>query len=433
MRFRFVHAADLHLDTPFEGLAARDARIARLLQDASLEAFDQVVDLALARQAAFVLLAGDIYDGADRDVRAQLRLLAGLRRLEQAGIETFIVHGNHDPVGGWSAIRDWPDGVHVFGAESVASHVVRRDGRDLARVYGISYARPDVSDNLALRFARQEGPGLHVGLLHCNLGSVADHAAYAPCSLDDLRRAGMDYWALGHIHKHCIPQPAQPCVVYPGNTQGRSPKPSECGPKGAVVVEADESGVRRVEFAPVDRTRFVPLTVDISAAADVGQLRQLLLDAAASAAADNAGRALLLRGVLVGSGELHADLARSEVVRSLLMALQDEQGEDDPPRYWEGLRDQTQPELNLDAIRGRGDLLDEVLRLSDELSGDPERLRAFLAEHLGAMERLPGPLRQSAPPAGAAPPGELELLGDGELLERARLLALERLAQGGRA
>jgi len=132
MTFRFVHAADLHLDTPFKGLTATDDLVAEALRDASLDAFDNLVQLAIGCKAAFVLLAGDIYDGESRGVRAQLRFLRGLENLSSANIKVFVVHGNHDPLGGWSAIRQWPAGVTIFGHSDVECHSVQRDGQTLA-------------------------------------------------------------------------------------------------------------------------------------------------------------------------------------------------------------------------------------------------------------------------------------------------------------
>src|SRR6185295_14630172 len=120
-----------------------------------------------------------------------------LERLAERGIPTFIAHGNHDPLEGWSAIRVWPSGVTVFGSGGVWTAPVEREGMRLATVYGVSYERPDVSENLARLFHRGPEPGLHVAVLHCNVGGVQEHAPYSPCSLDDLRAAEMDYWALG--------------------------------------------------------------------------------------------------------------------------------------------------------------------------------------------------------------------------------------------
>ena len=276
MAFCFIHAADLHLDTPFEGVAGMSVAVAERLRDASLEAFDGMVRLAIDRRAAFVLLAGDLYDGAERGVRAQLRFLRGLGVLSAAGIPVFIVHGNHDPVGGWPGVREWPPGVTVFGSEQVEVVPVTRDGVVLARVYGISYGHREVTENLALRFRREEGPGLHIGLLHCNVGDDPAHGRYSPCALSDLERAGMDYWALGHVHKRQILREGGPWVVYPGNTQGRSPKPSERGAKGACVVLVEGGEIRSVEHVDLDRVRFVALEVDVAGVADLGALRARL-------------------------------------------------------------------------------------------------------------------------------------------------------------
>ena len=104
MRFRFLHAADLHLDTPFTGMRRVDASLVATLRDATTRAFDNLVNAALEHSVAFVVIAGDIYDGPERGVRAQLAFRNGLDRLAQAGIRSFVVHGNHDPLeDGWSA------------------------------------------------------------------------------------------------------------------------------------------------------------------------------------------------------------------------------------------------------------------------------------------------------------------------------------------
>src|SRR3954467_1145267 len=141
--FCFVHAADLHLDTPFQGVGRTTPAVGAALRDASLEAWDALVELTLRRQAAFLLIAGDVYDGAERGLRAQLRFLRGLERLSAAGVQVLVAHGNHDPLDGWSAIRAWPPGVHVFGSDVVEAVAIERDGAVLATVQGISYARRD--------------------------------------------------------------------------------------------------------------------------------------------------------------------------------------------------------------------------------------------------------------------------------------------------
>ncbi|MSW52946.1 MAG: hypothetical protein F2817_18920, partial [Actinobacteria bacterium] len=268
--FRFLHAADLHLDTPFAGLGRVAPHVQEALRDASLRAWDALIDLALDEEVAFVVLAGDLYDGADRGLRAQLRVRAGLQRLSDAGIAAFIVHGNHDPLDGWQAIDadGWPDGVVVCPSREVLSHEVVRDGVRLATLHGISYATRETTANLARRFPAASGGGLHVGVVHATVGTQPDHSPYAPCTIEDLRAAGYDYWGLGHVHGHDV-LADDPVVAYSGSLQGRSPKRTEQGAKGALLVDVvDDRIAGRPRHVPLDLVRFVGLEVDLGEAAD---------------------------------------------------------------------------------------------------------------------------------------------------------------------
>ena len=164
--FSFVHAADLHLDTPFKGIGLTAPHVAEQLREASLAAFDALVDLCFERRAAFLVIAGDIYDGPERGLRAQLRFRDGLGRLSDACIPSFVVHGNHDPVEtGWSALAGpWPERVRIFGTGRVEAVPVHLDGTQVATVQGISFAQRSERENLALRFSRVAGPGVQVGV-----------------------------------------------------------------------------------------------------------------------------------------------------------------------------------------------------------------------------------------------------------------------------
>ena len=384
MRFCFVHAADLHLDTPFEGIGQVTPWVADALRDASLEAFDNLVELALARDAAFVVLAGDINDGAERGVRAQLRFKQGLTRLSDAGIWSLVVHGNHDPVStGWSAIRsEWPPLVKIFDPGTVGEVTIERDGEHIATVRGISFAQRAETDNLALRFPKRSGPELQVGVLHCNLGGNPQHDPYAPCTIDDLVIPGYDYWALGHIHQRTVVREGDPWIVYAGNLQGRHPKASEQGAKGAVVVEVDGRAIQRPEFVPLDVVRFLQIEFDIADIVDLSSLEGELVDEANRLHDSLDGRSALVKVVLTGRGPVHADLVREGAVGEVLQALRDETGEGAPFLFWESIRDETSTELDLDAIRRRGDFSSELLRFTDEVLGDETALAAFVEKHL---------------------------------------------------
>src|SRR3990170_6276133 len=259
--FRFVHTADLHLDSPFVGIQEVDDRVASELREATFRTFDRIVELCLERRADFLLVAGDIYDGRDRSLRAQLRLRDGLKPLSEAGIPSFIVHGNHDPLDSWAATLEWPDRVHIFGGKSVTAQAVERNGETISHVYGISYPTQEVRKNLARRYQRTEDGPFAIGLLHCNVGDDTGHEPYAPCSLADLVQPGMDYWALGHVHNHRILSGKEPMIVYPGNPLGRNPR--ELGARGCYVVEVDETGHPTAEFIAVDTIRWLWESVPI--------------------------------------------------------------------------------------------------------------------------------------------------------------------------
>jgi DNA repair protein SbcD/Mre11 len=419
----FVHAADLHLDTPFAGVEANAPEMAALLRDASLDALDRLVDVALERRAAFVVLAGDIYDGSERGLRAQLRFRDALARLDDADVAAFVVHGNHDPVEeGWQAIRSWPENVTVFDGADFGSVPVHVDGRRVATVHGISYATREVTENLALRFERTAAPGIHVGLLHATVGSQPEHATYAPCSVEDLRAARMDYWALGHIHRRQIVRQGEgqgdAWVVYPGNTQGRSPKASERGAKGCYVVPFDpESSVPigEPEFVALDAVRFGEVVVEVDDVPEVAGIADRLLAAGDLARDEADGRALVLRARLTGRGELHHELARPGVHAQLLDRLRDAARTLTPPLWWDALEIGTRPVLDREAVRERADFTGELVRLVDELREDPDvgGLGGESDEILALLE----------PPPHGAPVVEL--------LEEAESRALDLLSEEG--
>lgn len=321
--FTFVHAADLHLDTPFKGVSRIAPHLAESLRDASLEAWDALVALCLREQAAFLLLAGDLHDGQMRGLRAHARLRAGCERLVRDGCRVFIVRGNHDAQDEVADRLPLPEGVHVFPADNPTAVTVRRGNSLLATIHGVSHAGTSEHANLAARFPRPVGPGPHIALLHANLGREAAHAPYAPCSVDDLATSGHDYWALGHIHGRQVRREGRAWLVYPGNLQGRSPKPSECGPKGAMVCRVREGVIAEPEFVALDRWRFVSERLVLPPDADLADVHRLLRDAAERAVAQSEGRGLLLRVALEGTSTLARDLLRPGLAEALRQVLDD--------------------------------------------------------------------------------------------------------------
>jgi DNA repair exonuclease SbcCD nuclease subunit len=389
MPFSFLHAADLHLDTPFTSVGGFPAAVGEALREASLEAWDQLVDVACQRQVDAVLLAGDLYDGAERGIRAQRAFLDGVTRLADQGIRTLLVHGNHDPIAeGWTAITAFPDLVTTFPARQVATVRFEAGGESVV-VHGTSYATAATSDNLAVRYPPAEGGGFHIGLLHANVGGAGTgHADYSPCTLDDLRQTGYQYWALGHVHGRRVLHQGDPWVVYPGNLQGRSTKPTERGAKGAVLVTVTDGVAAAPEFVALDRVRFVDVELSIDPYHELGSLLEQLEALASPSAHD--GRALIARATITGSGPLHQQLTAETRRAEVLDDLRRRGTERSPFVWWQSLTWQTRSRVEVVDLRRRDDFTADLLRSIDEAGPDQraawrDALPAEIARDLAAL------------------------------------------------
>jgi DNA repair protein SbcD/Mre11 len=417
---RFAHLADLHLDTPFRGLAAVRPDLAAELRDASLAAWDDAVGQCVAEDVDFVVIAGDVYDDEVAGVRAQLRFLHGLERLSRANIPAFVVHGNHDPAGGrWPAVSDWPPGVTVFGHAGVESVPVIQGGATIAVVHGVSYRQRHESANLALGFARAPEDVFQVGLLHANVGDVAGHGRYAPCNMPDLVRAGLDYWALGHVHERRVLRPAEPMVAYPGNLQARHP--NETGAKGFLLVEVEPGAAPEVSFRPADRWRFHDVRVDLSATDGpridaLADLQTTLQLRGLAYVRESDGRGAILRGAVTGASTLHENLARAGAEDGLLEALRDAA----PERvWWERLRVASRPAFDRAERIRAGDFLADLLVRAEGLRPGAEAAVRAHVEGLRLHPRL-------APVSEALAWDDL-IAEAGTLWDEAERLAFDRL------
>lgn len=239
-KIRFIHTADLHLDSPFKGLQYLPKSIFKRIQESTFSAFTKIVDSAISMNVDFVLICGDLYDGEDRSIKAQARLRRQMERLQTAGIEAFVLYGNHDHLGGnWTTI-EMPPNVHLFSSEVEMKSYISKDGVKV-HIYGFSYPERHVKEKRINDYKKIDGADLHIGMLHGHCeGSSTAHQPYAPFSISDLIEKKLDYWALGHIHKQQVLHTEHnPYIVYPGNIQGRHKK--ESGKKGCLAVELSEN------------------------------------------------------------------------------------------------------------------------------------------------------------------------------------------------
>ena len=378
MTLCFVHAADLHLDSPFRGIRAiAPENVARSLYSATFDSYRNIVDLCISEGVDALLVAGDIYDGADRSLRAQQAFIDGLRSLDAVGIRSFVCHGNHDPLDGWEARLSYPGGCHRFGPDFEAVPVFP-DAPERGLVYGISYPTRDVYENLVVRLGQVDAAAFTIGLLHANVGGNTDHALYAPCSLDDLAQSGIDYWALGHVHTRQVMRERAPTVVYPGNPQGRHP--NEPGSRGVYLLEVDDTGIINLEFRATDTVRWEQARMDISAMDTEQDLIDAIDDAMQNLLDGADGRSVVVRMTLNGRGELNRFLRQPGAVDDLLAGVNEQWAQRLPFVWCERIQDETAAAIDRNALRSGEDFLAEVLRTADQVREYPATLQDGLVE-----------------------------------------------------
>ncbi|WP_281886159.1 DNA repair exonuclease [Paenibacillus sp. YYML68] len=414
--FRFIHAADLHLDSPFKGLTGLPERLRDAVRDSTLQALNRLVELAVQERVDFIVLAGDIYDAKERSLRAQLRLQQCFEKLAAEGIQVLLIHGNHDPMqDGYTASLKVPDTVTVFGCEAVESVIVRAAGGEpLARVSGMSFAHAAVKDNLALGYRGLGDQGLfEIALLHTNVDGNGEHGNYAPCRLSDLLGRGIDYWALGHVHTRRVLH-ERPWVVYPGNIQGRHIR--EQGAKGCYVVDVNAGGEAALTFHALDSWRWEQAELSIAGLESEQQLKEALEEAVQAAEESSDGHSVMLRLTLTGRGALHRMLRRPGALHELTMLLREQGG----PVWVEGLYDRTGVLVDREALAAQSGFVGELLRFAEGLrvAENGAELESFSQEALAPLHT------HSALSAEWSDGTREELL---ELLKEAEELALHLL------
>ncbi len=364
---RFVHAADLHLDSPFVGIRSVQPEIADTLHRATFDAYNNIIDLCLDEQVDALLIAGDIFDCADRSLRAQIKFAEGLNRLEEARIRSFICHGNHDPLDGWQAQIDLPPGCHRFGSTVERVPVFENDHHKVM-VHGVSYPQREVHHDLTPEFGRVDSESFHIGLLHANVGNNTDHDPYAPCSIQDLEQTGFDYWALGHVHTRDVLMHDNPTIVYPGNPQGKHP--NERGARGVYLVEVSDSGDVSTEFRPVDVVRWDAASIDIGEMLSDQHLLSMIDERLSDLQAKSDGRSLVVRLTLTGHGELHSNLVRPNYISGLLEQVNADWMRRAPFVWCERIEVSTASAFDREQRLQGADFVADLLRLSDEAQQD---------------------------------------------------------------
>jgi len=314
MSFTFIHAADLHIDSPLAGLSLKDKTVAARFAHAGRRALEALVEETIATQAAFMLIAGDVFDGDWKDITTGLFFLRTMSKLHRAGIPVFIVKGNHDAASLMSRDLPYPETIHVFPSDKATT--LSLDDHRVA-LHGRSFPNRLTSDFVQSYPARREG-WLNIGVLHTSLDGSRGHEGYAPCSIDELKLFGYDYWALGHVHSAEIVS-RDPWVVYPGNLQGRSVR--EIGAKGAMRVTVDNGRVIDVKPLELDHARWAHLLVDVNGAETEADIVARAINELEDVHSRSGGRPLAVRITLTGPTDLHNQLVtRRELIQDDIRA-----------------------------------------------------------------------------------------------------------------
>lgn len=415
--FKFLHAADIHLDSPLHRLSDYEGAPVEEIRQASRRAFENLVKMALAEKVAFVVIAGDLYDGDWKDYNTGLYFVSQMNILREANIPVFITAGNHDAASKITKSLRLPEGVILFAAEEAETHKLNTEG---IAIHGQSFISPSVRKNLAATYPQSLPGYFNIGILHTCATGREGHELYAPCTNEDLRSRGYDYWALGHVHqKEIVTQ--DPLAVFPGNIQGRHIR--ESGPKGCVLVTVDDRGRPSAEFRSLDVIRWFRVEIDSSGKSqgyDVvdavgGRLDELL--------EQNPGLAIAMRIELTGPcpvhDELASDLERWEnEIRSVAL---DRGG----GRIWiEKVRLQTTVPIDMRGLESTEGPLAELTRYLEELQVDPDLLNTLGGVLDDLVKQMPRELKT---------PDEGFVLGDRKwlvrMIELVRPMLIQRLTK----
>jgi exonuclease SbcD len=300
--FRFIHAADLHLDSPLKGLEGyRDAPVDQI-RNAARRAFDNLVELAIEKETAFILLAGDLFDVDWKDHNTGIYLMNRLGRLKNAGIKVFMVSGNHDAASHISRALLLPENVTLFSHKRPETRVLEKIG---VAIHGQSFASRAVTEDLSRNYPQAVKGFFNIGLLHTSLTGRPGHEPYASCTLDGLCSKGYQYWALGHVHER-EEVSRNPWIVFPGNIQGRHIR--ETGSKGCTLVTVDEGTVVEIEAHHLDVFRWCISRLDVSDCETMDGVAELVQQTFQDELAKSENRPVAIRLILEGVTPVHGVL-----------------------------------------------------------------------------------------------------------------------------
>ncbi|WP_165250873.1 metallophosphoesterase family protein [Paludisphaera soli] len=368
---KFVHAADLHIDSPLRGLEHYEGAPVERVRLATRVALANLVRACVEEEASFLIVSGDLFDGDWNDFNTALFAAAQMRTLRNHGVRVFVIRGNHDSRDEMSYRVPWPDNLHMLDCKRPETIVLEDLG---VAIHGMSFPRRELTENLVPRYPDPIKGLLNVGLLHTNATGSLDHDSYAPCSVGELAAKGYDYWGLGHIHKREVLHEG-PYIVYPGNTQGRHVR--ETGAKGCVVATVEGGEVASLAFRSTDVLRWRREAIALAPEDGVDELIDAARMRLKAVAGESDGRLAAVRLEFKGRCRAHRTLGDETRRLETVAQLRALPGEFTDDLWVEKIKLETDLPLDREQLRKGRDVLGDLLRSIDDVRSDDAALTAL--------------------------------------------------------
>ncbi|UCH14440.1 MAG: DNA repair exonuclease [Bacteroidales bacterium] len=378
-KVRFIHTADLHLDTPFKGLASWNKDLADKLKDATFKSFRKIVDLCHKENVDFLIISGDIFESENKSLAAQLKFISELKRLSDSGIHAYFVCGNHDPLNSWLDTTQLPENVNRFGSSKIEKFTYSKNKKPVADIHGISFQEKVVKDNLALKYKLANNPApVSIAVLHGTTGMAGPHENYAPFKVANVLNRGFNYWALGHIHKRQIINESNPVIIYPGNPQGRDF--GETGAKGCYLVEIDTNSKVNLTFVPVHIIRFEEIEVELKDEDKIDRLPEKIERSKNNIKDFDDNASYILRVKLTGRTSLHAHLNKPGEIDLLQEHFNEGQADQRNFTWIDRIELDISPVIDLSQIEKGNDFTAEIIKAFYEYEEDSNKVTELIKD-----------------------------------------------------
>ena len=372
---KFIHASDLHLDSPLRGLDSYEEAPKEMIRSATRDAVERMVDLAIEEKVTFLVLSGDLADGDWKDSQTMLWLTNQFRRLLEHDIMVYTIRGNHDAQNNLSKYITQLENVKEFPNKPTTFS----DPENKYAIHGQSYPSREVNENLVKGYPAAIDNLFNIGILHTNLTGSTEHDNYAPTSSDELKSKNYDYWALGHVHNRQIVN-EYPHIVYPGNTQGRNIR--ETGEKGCYLVNVDDNYVNNIDFVPLQVVKWEKLDIKSEPEDDVSALIKKVNSGLSKLVSGNEESLTVVRITIKGPNREHGRLEKPTEIEDFKNSIRDYANSSPNPIWIEKIKLELRAPIDIEALKNSDTLLGDLLRLISEVGDDPEQLRDLISDDI---------------------------------------------------